>query len=363
MKIRKAILTGGGRATRLYPITTTINKHLLPLANKPMIFHAIERAVEAGIEEIFINTNPGETELQKYIGDGGHWGIKIRFFEQTGGPQGIAHVVKCAQEFIGDEPFMFFLSDNIILGNLPEMVEQFEKDKLDCMLAFARVPDARHFGVPYFDDSGKLIDIKEKPSDPPDNLAQTGIYLYGPKVFFEVFDKIEKSPRGEYEISDIHSYFLKNNYKVGHREISGYWKDTGRAEDLLMANKLLLDQAIERDFSNHGMLDASSKIEGKVFVGIGTQIGKNVKIIGPAIVAENCFLENCEIGPYVTIGTGSDIRQAKIKNSIVLDGAMIDCDIKIFDSLIGKGINLKKRKLEEEEGHKMIIGDKTIIEI
>ena len=127
-----------------------------------MIFHAIERAVEAGIEEIFINTNPGETELQKYIGDGGHWGIKIRFFEQIGGPQGIAHVVKCAQEFIGDEPFMFFLSDNIILGNLPEMVEQFEKDKLDCMLAFARVPDARHFGVPYFDDSGNLIDIKEK---------------------------------------------------------------------------------------------------------------------------------------------------------------------------------------------------------
>ena len=115
-------------------------------------------------------------------------------------------------------------------------------------------------------------------------------------------------------------------------------------------------------FFQSRMLDASSKIEGKVFVGIGTQIGKNVKIIGPAIVAENCFLENCEIGPYVTIGTGSDIRQAKIKNSIVLDGAMIDCDIKIFDSLIGKGINLKKRKLEEE-GHKMIIGDKTIIEI
>lgn len=364
MKIRKAILTGGGRATRLYPITTTINKHLLPLANKPMIFHAIERAVEAGVEEIFINTNPGETELQKYIGDGGHWGIKIKFFEQTGGPQGIAHVVKCAEDFIGDDPFMFFLSDNIILGNLPEMVSQFEKDKLDCVLAFARVSDARQFGVPYFDESGKLIDVKEKPSDPPHNLAQTGIYLYGPKVFFEVFDKIEKSPRGEYEISDIHSYFLKNNYKVGHKEISGYWKDTGRAEDLLMANKLLLDQMIDSNFTQQGQISSSVQIEGKVKIGMSSQIGDNVKIVGPVIIAENCFLENCEVGPYVTLGTGSDIRQVKIKDSIILDGAKIDCDIKIFDSLIGKGVNLRKRKSHEEaDGHKMIIGDKTIIEI
>ncbi len=364
MRIRKAILTGGGRATRLYPITTTINKHLLPLANKPMIFHAIERAIEAGVEEIYINTNPGETELQKYIGDGGHWGIKIKFFEQTGGPQGIAHVVKCAEDFIGDEPFMFFLSDNIILGNLPEMVTQFEKDKLDCMLAFARVPDARHFGVPYFDDSGKLIDVKEKPSDPPHNLAQTGIYLYGPKVFFEVFNKIEKSPRGEYEISDIHSHFLKNNYKVGHKEISGYWKDTGRAEDLLMANKLLLDQMVESSFTQQGQVSSTAQIVGKVKIGMSSQIGDNVKITGPAIIAENCLLENCEIGPYVTLGTGADIKQAKIKDSIILDGAKIDCDIKIFDSLIGKSVNLQKRKSHEQaEGHKMIIGDKTIIEM
>ena len=114
MRIKKAILTGGGHATRLRPITSLLNKHLIPLANKPMIFHAIEKVVEAGVEEIFINTNPGETELQKHVGDGGHWGIKITFFEQTGGPQGIPHVVKQAEKFIGDDPFLFFLSDNII---------------------------------------------------------------------------------------------------------------------------------------------------------------------------------------------------------------------------------------------------------
>ncbi|PIZ93528.1 MAG: glucose-1-phosphate thymidylyltransferase, partial [Candidatus Magasanikbacteria bacterium CG_4_10_14_0_2_um_filter_41_31] len=126
MRIKKAILTGGGRATRLHPITTTINKHLLPLANKPMIFHAIEKAVEAGVTDIFININPGETELQKAIGDGGHWGINVTFFEQTGGPQGIAHVVNEAKKFIGDDPFMFYLSDNVLLGNLTDMFDEFE---------------------------------------------------------------------------------------------------------------------------------------------------------------------------------------------------------------------------------------------
>ncbi len=236
-KIKKAILTGGGRATRLRPITNTINKHLLPLANKPMIFYAIEKAVEAGVEEIFINTNPGEDQIPKYVGDGGHWGIKIKFFEQAGGPQGIAHVVKCAEKFIGDDPFMFYLSDNIILGSLKPLIDQFQNDSADCMLAFSKVSDPERFGVPIFDQQGILVDVVEKPSNPPNNLAQTGIYLYGPKVFFQAFSQITKSPRGEYEISSIHSHFLKNNFKVSHKEITGWWKDTGKPEDVI--NKMI----------------------------------------------------------------------------------------------------------------------------
>lgn len=368
MKIRKAILTGGGRATRLYPITTTINKHLLPLANKPMIFHAIEKAVEAGIDEIFINVNPGETDLQKYVGDGGHWGIKIKFFEQTGGPQGIAHVVKCAQNFIGNEPFMFFLSDNIVLGNLPEMIEEFSREKYDCMLAFAHVPDARQFGVPYFDESGKLVEVIEKPANPPHNLAQTGIYLYGPKVFFQVFDKISKSDRGEYEISTIHTHLLKNNYKVGYREITGWWKDTGLPADLLQANKLLLEKMAASEFPNHGAIDATAKIEGRVRIGIGSHIGKNVKIIGPVIIAENCILENCNIGPNVTIGAGTEVKNASVRDSILLENSLIDVDIEITDSILGKGVKVMKKPADpsagaQGKGHKMIIGDKTVIEI
>ena len=361
MKIKKAILTGGGRATRLHPITTTINKHLLPLANKPMIFHAIEKAVEAGIEEIFINTNPGEKDLENYIGDGGHWGIKIKFFEQTGGPQGIAHVVNEAKQFIGDDPFMFYLSDNIILGSLKPMFEEFEKSNFDCMLALSEVPDPQRFGVPIFDENHKLIDVLEKPANPQNNFAVTGIYLYGPKLFFETFQKIEKSDRGEYEISSIHSHFLKNNKNVGYKEITGWWKDTGKIEDLLIANRLLLEEMSETNYSNHGTVESGAQIGGKVHVGLGSRIAKDVILIAPVIIGENCVLENCEIGPNTTIGSGCEIKNATIKDSIILDNTLIDVSLSIQDSLIGKNVKLIKKITNE--GRTMLIGDKTIIEI
>ena len=363
MRIKKAILTGGGRATRLHPITTTINKHLLPLANKPMIFHAIEKATEAGVTEIFINVNPGEDELQKAIGDGGHWGISITFFEQTGGPQGIAHVVNEAKKFIGDEPFMFYLSDNVLLGSLKEMFDEFSESGVDCMLALSEVDDARSFGVPVFADDGKtLIDVLEKPSDPPNNFAVTGIYLYGPKIFFDAFDNIEKSARGEYEISSIHSYFLKNGKNVGFKEITGWWRDTGKAEDLLMANRLLLEQLEPETVPPGVSMDSTATVEGLVHVGIGAQIGKNVRIEGPVIIGENCVLENATIGPHVTLSQGCSIKDAEISNAIILDNTEIHVPMHISESIIGKNVRLTHVP-GKAEGHKMIIGDKTVLEI
>lgn len=363
MKIQKAILTGGGHATRLHPITSTINKHLLPLANKPMIFHAIEKAVSAGVREIFINTNPGETQLQKYIGDGGHWGIEIIFFEQTGGPQGIAHVVNEAKNFIGDDPFMFYLSDNILLGDLSTLFDKFAQNKYDCMLALSKVEDPERFGVPVFNNDGTLKDILEKPSNPPNNFAVTGIYLYGPKIFFDAFDRIEKSERGEYEISDIHSRLLKDGRSVGYEEITGWWKDTGKADDLVIANKLLLDLIKEKTLQQGVEVHNSSNISGIVHIGIGTQIKERVRIIGPVIIGENCVLENCIIGPHVTLGQGTEIRNARIENSIVLDNAHIECEMHIENSMIGRGVQFKKRKTEGQIGQRLIVGDKTVLEM
>ncbi|MFA5062236.1 MAG: glucose-1-phosphate thymidylyltransferase [Patescibacteria group bacterium] len=360
MKIKKAILTGGGRATRLRPVTSTINKHLIPLANKPMIFHAIEKVVEAGIEEIFINTNPGDTDLAKAIGDGGHWGIKIKFFEQEGGPQGIANVVKQAEKFIGDDPFMFYLSDNIILGSLKDFIEEFATNNHDSMLALSKVPDPERFGVPVFDGSGKLVDVIEKPQNPANSFAVTGIYLYGPKLFFKAYDHIQKSPRGEYEISDIHSYLLKNDYKVGHKEITGWWKDTGKPDDLIVANKLLLDETPTEMFKIEGTVESGASITGKVRIGVGTTANKNVKIIGPAIIGENCTLEDCIINPNTTIGAGSIIKKVEIGNSILLNRCTIDSPVKIDNSIFGSGVTI----IDRAGGlHKMILGDNTLLHI
>lgn len=360
-RIKKAVLTGGGRATRLRPVTATINKHLIPLANRPMIFHAIDRAVEAGIEEIYINTNPGDTDLARAVGDGGHWGIKIHFFEQTGGPQGVAHVVKQAERFIGDEPFLFYLSDNIIIGSIKELLDEFSRGSHDCMLTLSTVPDAKQFGVPIFNDERRLVDVWEKPANPPNSFAVTGIYLYGPKVFFKAFENIEKSARGEYEISSIHSYLLKNDYRVGHKEITGWWKDTGQAHDLISANKLLMEKMPIDSFAIRGDVEGGAGIDGLVQIGAGTVVRNDVKIIGPAIVGENCLLENCNIGPFTTIGSGTSIKNAEISNSIILNNCRIDCPLKIVESILGEKTVVSKHR--DDLAYRLLLGEQTIIEL
>ncbi|MBI5728225.1 MAG: glucose-1-phosphate thymidylyltransferase [Candidatus Magasanikbacteria bacterium] len=361
MKIRKAILTGGGRATRLYPITTTINKHLIPLANKPMIFHAIEKVVEAGVTEIFINVNPGETQLPDYVGDGGHWGIKIKFFEQTGGPQGIAHVVHEARNFIGDDPFIFYLSDNILLGSLKEMVHEFEHERYDCLLALSKVADPERFGVPFFNEKNELVDIVEKPANPQNNFAVTGLYIYGPKIFFETFPRIQKSARGEYEISAIHSHFLKAGKRVGYKEITGWWKDTGKSDDLLLANKLLLDALPDADFSGRDA-PAGVEVAGRVRVCHGARCRDRVTLRGPGILGENCDLEDCAIGPYVTIGAGATIRGATIDHSMIFENTRIDSRMHFSQSLIGKSVTIRINGRVNDGPYHLIVGDKSVIE-
>lgn len=346
MTIKKAILTGGGRATRLRPITETRNKHLLPLANKPMIDHAIEKVVKAGVEEIFINMNPGDTELAAYVGDGSRWGVKISYYEQRGGPQGLAHVAHEAKDFIGEDPFLFYLSDNILLGDISPFVDEFAKGEYDCMLALSEVKDPSRFGVPYFREDGTLEKVVEKPEQPPNNFAVTGIYLYGPGMFFDAFEKIEKSDRGEYEISDIHTVFLKEGKKVGYKEITGWWKDTGKPEDMLIANRLLLEQCDPADM-------------------IGREVEKkgNVVINEPVVIGDHVVLEDCVIGPNVTLGKGCVVKRAHISNSVLLDHVTIDLDTHIHDSLIGKAATLVEKKTDEKTGISMIVGDKTNLQL
>ena len=352
MRIRKAVLTAGGRATRLRPITSTINKHLLPLANKPMIFHAIEKLAAAGMAEIFINTNPGDLELPRAVGDGSRWGVGIRCFPQTGGPQGLAHAIAESKKFIGDEPFVAYLGDNILLGSVEEMLELYDAERYDCLLALAQVEDPKAFGVPRFDGSGRLVEIVEKPADPPSNLAVIGIYIYGPKMFFNAFSQIKKSARGEYEISDVHTALIKSGKRVGYKEITGWWKDTGKPEDLLMANKLLLEQKGQGPNAGDG-----------IEIGEGSALGQGVRLIGPIIIGADCVLENCTIGPNVTVGQGSRLAGATVRDSILLDEVVLLGRICLEQSILGKGARVVSRQSGILPPAKIIIGDKTVIEL
>lgn len=357
----KALITAGGRATRLRPITYTINKHLIPLANKPMLAYAIEKIADAGIKDIGINVNPGEEEIQKVIGDGSKWGVKITYIEQTGGPKGLAHILKMARPFLGDEPFLFYLGDNIILGSIRRFVEKFSTDKLNGLLALSKVKDPQRFGVPEIRD-GKIVRVDEKPSEPKSNYAVTGIYVYDANVFKAV-DAIAPSPRGEYEISDVHTWLIEHGYAIGYEEITGWWKDTGKPEDLLEGNQLLLSEMKPEEMVVEGEVAETAVLHGKVKVGKGTVIGERVLIRGPVVIGEGCVIKNSYIGPYTAIGNNVEIYNTEIEHSVVFDHVDVNCSKRIVDSMIGENATVMSASATLPMGHRLIIGDNSFVEV
>ncbi|OGL65625.1 glucose-1-phosphate thymidylyltransferase [Candidatus Uhrbacteria bacterium RIFCSPLOWO2_01_FULL_47_24] len=359
--MRKALLAAGGRATRLRPITHTLNKHLIPLANKPMLFYGIETLVKAGIKEIFVNVNPGEMELQKVLGDGSRWSVSIKCIEQQGGPLGLAHIVKNAQSYIGNEPFIFYLGDNVILDSIGHMVEKFQRDNLDMCLAFAHIANPKQFGVAEI-VNGKLVRIIEKPENPPSDLAQTGIYLYSPKIF-EAVKAIQPSPRGEYEISDANTWMIEKGYNVGWVEVPGWWKDTGKPEDLLEGNQFIMSHFRFEDNKNGAKIGERVQIQGRIQIGEGTQLDENVLVRGPVIIGKNCVIKNSYIGPYTSIGNEVEIYNTEIENSIVFDAVDINAGTRIVDSIIGYNAAVNSAHATLPLGHKLIIGDNTVVEI
>ncbi|MEO5928280.1 MAG: glucose-1-phosphate thymidylyltransferase [Patescibacteria group bacterium] len=357
----KALLTAGGRATRMRPITHTLNKHIIPLANKPMITYALEKIAECGITDVVINVNPGENELQRAIGDGSAWGLKLTYLEQQGGPKGLAHIIKNAQPHLGNEPFLFYLGDNIILGSIKEFVKEFETRKLDCMLALSRVRDPQRFGVPVI-ENGRITKVIEKPEVPPSDFAVTGIYVYSPKIF-EAVSSIAPSARGEYEISDAHTWVIDHGGEVGFKEITGWWKDTGKPEDLLEGNALLLNEMLQTDIDQAGTVDPMAVVQGRVKIGKGTVIGPKCLIRGPVVIGENCTIENSFIGPYTSIGNGVMIANTEIEHSIVFDEASIDCGKRIVDALIGNKARISSASETLPRGNKLIVGDNAVVEL
>lgn len=356
----KALIAAGGRATRLRPITWTRNKHLIPLANKPMLANAIEKLVDAGITDIAINLNPGDTEIAAVFGDGSAYGAKLTYIEQQGGALGIAHVVKNAKEFLGNDSFVFYLGDNIILGSLRRFVDRFERENLDVLLALSRVPDPQRFGVPVI-ENGRVVKVVEKPKEHISDFAVTGIYLYSSKVFDALVD-LKPSARGEYEISDLHTLMIDRGSAVGFEEITGWWKDTGTPKDLLEGNALILNDRKAWQIRNEGTVDATAVVRGDVSVGKGSVVGRNVIVRGPAAIGENVVLEDCYIGPYSSIGNDAKINGATIENTIVFSGVTVG-GCHIVDSLLGQNATITKAANYPPRGHRLIAGDNSSIEL
>lgn len=352
----KALIASGGRGTRLRPITHTQNKHLIPIANKPILYYAIEAAVDAGIKEVGIVHNADSLEVPNYVGDGSKWGIKITYIPQET-PGGLAQVVQLAENFIGKDDFIFYLGDNMVVGGIKKFIDEFRKNSCNCLLTLAKVKDPERFGVPELKD-GKVISVEEKPKSPKSQFAVAGIYVYDHHIF-EAVRSLKPSPRGELEISDAHQYLIEQGYTVGYTEITGWWKDTGKPVDLLEANRLILDSIKPH---NEGEVDKQSDVAGKVIVEKGAKI-INSKVRGPAIIGKDCIIENSYIGPFTSIGDKTEVRNSEVEYSIVLRGCKIlSVGIRIEGSILGNDVEIVEAN-GKPRVHRFMIGDQSRVEV
>ena len=351
----KGILLHGGHGTRLRPLTHTGPKQLLPIANKPMSEYCIESMKDAGVTEIAIIIGGiGSNKVREYYGDGEKFDVKITYVKQDK-PLGISHAINLCRSFIGDDKFLVFLGDNIIQKNIYNFANEFLKSDDDASILLCEVDNPSRFGIADMHE-GKITKIMEKPKDPPTNFAVTGIYFLTPKIF-DIIDNLKPSWRNELEITDALQILLSENNKISYHIITDYWKDTGTPEDIINANRAILEN---QESYFYGEKSNDSSLIGTVLVGKGTKILGNSKIKGPVILGENCIIENVSIGPNTSIGNNSKLQDCVIENSIIMDDCKIDSPIKIDKSIISTNSQITIKN-NENENKIFLLGEGTRI--
>jgi glucose-1-phosphate thymidylyltransferase len=356
----KAIILSGGKGTRLRPLTYTGAKQLVPVANKPILWYGIESIVEAGITEIGIIISPetGE-EVKAKTGTGDRFGANITYILQDQ-PAGLAHAVKIAQPFLGESPFVMYLGDNLVQSELSLFLEHFHNNNLDALTMLCPVENPSAFGVAEVDEKGRLLRLVEKPQDPPSNLALVGIYIFSSSIHGAIAS-IQPSARGELEITDAIQALIEQQKSVEAKQIRGWWLDTGKKDDLLEANRVILDTCCMEP-KIQGELDADSKIIGRVQLGAGSKV-VNSTIRGPVVIGENCHIENCFIGPYTSIADQVKMIDVDLEHSVLLQGARIEgIHHRIVDSLIGQRAQLKEAP-KRPKALRFMVGDDCQIEL
>ena len=347
-----------GKGTRLRPITHTLPKHMIPLAGKPMMQYSLDHLIEAGVRDIGIVVGYLKRKIMEYFGDGSKFGARFSYIVQE--PQlGIAHAISVSREYIGDEPFVVYLGDNILKEGITQFKKEFESEDYDALILLAYTRDPTRFGVAEIKD-GKVVRLVEKPKEPPSNYALVGVYFFREKIF-EAIKHLKPSWRGELEITDAIQWLIDNNYKVEHRIIRGWWKDTGKPRDLLEALYLILD-TLEEEI--HGEISEDAEILGRVHIGENTRVLENTTIRGPVYIGDNCTIgPNTFIGPYTSIEDNVKIVGGEILGSLIMVGAQLDLadDVRIVDSIIGANALVIKRS-SRKRGLRLIIGETSMIE-
>lgn len=359
----KGLILSGGKGTRLRPLTYTSAKQLIPIANKPILFYAIDALAAAGIDDIGIVTGDTGREVEAAVGDGARFGVKVTYIPQPE-PLGLAHAVKVSRPFLGDSAFVMYLGDNLVRRGIVPIVEEFRQSSPDAMILLAHVAAPRHFGVAEFDD-GRLVRLVEKPLVTTSDLALVGVYVFTSSVFAAI-DAIEYSARGELEITDAIQRIIDSGQRVEshiitetHEARVATWKDTGRLEDVLEANRLVLD---EIDPCIDAEIGGDVRVEGKVVIGRDSCL-RDCVVRGPAIIGRGVHIENAFIGPYTSISDGCTVRNAEVENSILLEGSVVEDIVgRIDSSLIGKGCVVRRTPLRPRT-HKLLLGDHSRLEL
>ncbi|NOR77066.1 MAG: glucose-1-phosphate thymidylyltransferase [Methanophagales archaeon] len=347
----KGLILSGGHGTRLRPITYSQQKQLIPVANKPILFYAIEDIIGAGAEEIGIIVGPNKEQVIETV-ESKNWDAEINFIYQDT-PKGLAHTILVAEEFL-DEPFVMYLGDNILREGIEKHAEKFEENKNDASIMLTEVEKPRQFGIAELNDDGTIKRLIEKPKDPASNLALVGIYFFKP-VILEACKRIKPSWRNELEITDAIQWLIDNGYKVGWTKVEGWWKDTGKTVDILEANRLILDGI---QMKNEGATE-SARIIGRVIIEKGVEV-KDSTVKGPSLIGGGCTIKNSYIGPYTSVGNDCVIEDTEIEDSIVMDNSEILGGGRIIESLIGKEVKIRRRE-ELPNGRKLIVGDDSEI--
>ncbi|MEN3337400.1 MAG: glucose-phosphate thymidylyltransferase [Acidobacteriota bacterium] len=348
----KGLILSGGKGTRLRPLTYTSAKQLVPVANKPVLFYGIEALAAAGIREIGMVVGETQAEIRAAVGDGSAWNVRVTYIEQDA-PRGLAHAVLISEPFIGGEPFVMYLGDNLLNKGITGFVEEFVRERPAAQILLAHVPDPQMFGVAEL-ENGRVIRLVEKPKEPRSDLALVGVYMFSPDVFDSV-RAIKPSFRNELEITDAIQNLIDRGLEVRPHIVDGWWKDTGKLEDILEANRLILETITRRV---EGAIDADSRIEGKVIVEPGAVVEHSV-VRGPAIIGARARIINAYIGPFTSIMNDAEIRDSEVEHSIILEGSTISNLVnRVEDSLIGKNVRIYRLPVKPA-AYRFMLGDNS----